>query len=55
MDAAAADADVKLYKASAELLTELQAKIPLLLRNITSKPRKWVFCAKTSELMRLVS
>lgn len=55
MDAAAAEADVKLYKASAELLAELQAKLPLLLRRPNGEARKWVLYAKTTELARLVS
>jgi len=55
MDAAEADADVKLYKASGELLAELQVKLSLLLRAPSNNPRKWVFYNKTAELIRLVS
>lgn len=55
MDAAAADGDVKLYKASAELLAELQEKLPLLLHHPNGKPRQWILYYKTSELTRLVS
>lgn len=54
MDAAAADADVKLYKASAELLSELQEKLPLLL-DLDRVPRKWTLYHKGSELAQLVS
>lgn len=55
MDAAEADADVKLYKASGELLAELQAKLPQLLQSSSGKPRRWVLYSKTSELVRIVS
>lgn len=55
MDAAAADADVKFYKASAELLAELQVKLPLLLTRPDGRPRAWIFRNKTAELARLVS
>lgn len=55
MDAAAAESDVKLYKASAELLAELQQKLPLLLRAPNQRPRKWILYTKTSEVIRLVS
>lgn len=55
MDAAAAEGDVKLYKASAELLAELQAKLPLLLVTPAGKPRKWTLYHKTAEILRLVS
>lgn len=54
MDAAAADADVKLYKASAELLLEFQEKLPLLL-TLNKNPRKWILFHKTSELAQLVN
>jgi len=55
MDAAAAENDVKLYKASAELIAELQEKLPLLLQTPTQRARKWVLYTKTSEIIRLVS
>ena len=55
MDAASVDADVKLYKASAELLAELQQKLPLLLQAPNKIPRKWVLFTKTSEISQLVS
>lgn len=57
MDAAEADADVKLYKASGELLLELQAKIPRLVKspNDANKFRKWVIDSKVDEITRLVS
>lgn len=55
MDAAAADADVKLYKASGELLAEIQAKLPLLLRKPDGQLRKWVFYNKTAEISHFVS
>lgn len=54
-DAAQADADVKLYKASSELLAELQAKLPLLLYRGNGQPRRYVIYVKTAELCRLVS
>jgi len=55
MDAAGVEADVKLYKASSELLAELQEKLPLLLQGPNQSPRKWILYTKTSELVRLVS
>lgn len=55
MDAAAADADVKLYKASGELLAELQTKLPLLLNQPDGQPRKWIFYNRTAELTHFVS
>lgn len=54
MDAAAADADVKLYKASAELLAEIQEKLPLLV-GLHGLPRKWTLGYKAVELAHLVS
>lgn len=54
MDAAAADTDVKLYKASAELLSEIQEKLPLFL-DLDGTPRKWTLYHKASELAQLVS
>lgn len=55
MDAAAEDADVKLYKASAELLGEFRAKLPLLLKSLKGSTRRLVLHHKTNELLRLVS
>lgn len=55
MDAAAADSDVKLYKASSELLAELQAKLPYLLSKPSGQPRRWILFRKTSEIAQLVS
>lgn len=54
MDAAPADADVKLYKASGELLAEIQTKLPLLLRRPDGKLRRWVLYSKTSEVAHFV-
>lgn len=53
MDASEIDADVKLYKASGELLAELQAKLALLLSR-NGVPRKRVFASKANELGKLV-
>ncbi|KAK6374852.1 hypothetical protein LTR64_002968 [Lithohypha guttulata] len=53
MDAAAEDADVKLYKASAELLGEFRAKLPLLLKSLKGNTRRLVLHHKTNELLRL--
>lgn len=55
MDAAGVEGDVKLYKASAELLAEVQAKLPLLLATPVGTRRKRVLYHKTAEILRLVS
>lgn len=55
MDAAPADADVKLYKASGELLAEIQTKLPLLIRQPDGKLRTWVLYGKTAEIAHSVS
>lgn len=55
MDAAAADADVKLYKASGELIAEIQTKLPLLIRKPDGKLRKWILHSKTYEVAHFVS
>lgn len=55
MDAAAVDADVKLYKASGEILAELQTKLPLLLNQPSGQPRRWIFRNRTAELAHSVS
>lgn len=55
MDAAAADGDVKLYKASGELLAEIQIKLPFLLHKPDGKSRKWVLHSKTYEVATFVS
>ena len=60
MDAVDDNSDVKLYKASGDLLPELWTKLPLLVRSPSSKApslrcRKWVLFSKTEELIRLVS
>ena len=55
MDAAAADSDVKLYKASAEILEELRTKLPVLLYSSPGNLRSWVLVSKTAEVARLVS
>lgn len=55
MDAAASDSDVKLYKASGEILEELQYKLPLLLKSRTGEYRNWVIHSKTPQISRLVS
>lgn len=54
MDAAPSDSDVKLYKASGEIVEELQYKLPLLLQTPKGEPRKWVD-SKAHEISRLVS
>ena len=57
MDAAGDDADAKLYRASGELLLELQAKLPQLVlqhKDGQRKVRLRVLHAKTEELVTLV-
>lgn len=54
MDAAEADSDVKLYKASGELLAELTGKLPLLIRTNSGKQRRSVLVSKASEVAELV-
>ena len=57
MDAAGDDADAKLYRASGELLLELQAKLPQLVwqhKDGRRKVRLRVLHAKTEELVTLV-
>ena len=60
MDVADDDKDVKLYKASSDLLPELQVKIPLLVwsKSTPNTPptfRRWIFASKTElQLIQLV-
>jgi hypothetical protein len=57
MDAAGEDSDAKLYRASGELLPELQAKIPQLVLHQKEGQRKVrlrVLHAKVEELVALV-
>ena len=58
MDAAEADFDAKLYKASGDLIPELQVKLPLLIwhdGNKRKRLRTHVPYLKSSELAFLVS
>jgi len=58
MDAADADNDAKLYKASGALLQELNYKLPVLVWHPGKSPRQLrqrVLDSKCAELMRLVS
>lgn len=58
MDAAEADFDAKLYKASGDILPELKAKIPKLIWHDGTKRkhlRTHVFMSKCYELTGLVS
>lgn len=57
MDAAEADFDAKLYKASGDIIPELQAKLPLLIWHDVSckKLRTHVLFTKCEELKLLVS
>lgn len=57
MDAAEADLDAKLYKASADIIPELQVKLPLLIWHDKSrkKLRTHVLFTKCEELKILVS
>jgi hypothetical protein len=56
MDASEHDLDAWLYKASAELLSELQAKLPSLVRTPgpNDKVRRWVIGSKIYEIDALV-
>lgn len=55
MDAAEADYDAKLYKASGDILPELQIKLPLLIRHYGSRQlRTHVLFTKCEELKNLV-
>ena len=57
MDAAEADFDAKLYKASGDIIPEVQAKLPLLIWHDKSrkKIRTHVLFTKCEELKLLVS
>ena len=63
MDVADDNKDVRLYRASADLLPEIKAKLPLLVwhqgqgRSELEAPRvrKWVIDAKTDEVIQRVS
>lgn len=58
MDATEHDLDARLYKASGDLIPELQAKLPLLIwhdGNERGRPRTHVPYAKAAELSRIVS
>jgi hypothetical protein len=56
MDAAEADLDAKLYKASGDIIPELQVKLPLLIWHdqARSKVRTHVINAKCEQLKQLV-
>jgi hypothetical protein len=57
MDAAEADLDAKLYKASGDLIPELQVKLPLLIWHDgtgTKRLRTHVPYQKAAELSRIV-
>ena len=56
MDAAEADYDAKLYKASADIIPELQVKLPLLIWHAgeTRRLRTHVLYTKCEELRNLV-
>jgi hypothetical protein len=56
MDAAEADFDAKLYKASGDIIPELQVKLPLLIWHdqARSKIRTHVLHAKCEQLKQLV-
>ena len=52
---AAEDRDVKLQRASGDLVTEFSAKLPSLLwRSQNGTPRKWAQVIKTEKLVSLV-
>jgi hypothetical protein len=57
MDAAEADLDAKLYKASGDIISELQVKLPLLIWHERSRQRlrTHVLYSKCEELNTLVS
>jgi hypothetical protein len=58
MDAAEADFDAKLYKASSDLIPELKVKLPQLIwhgGNSRTRLRTQVLFYKNSELQSLVS
>ena len=53
MDAAEADVDAKLYKASADLIAEVKIKLPLLIWHggkLRTRPRTHVIASKCGEL-----
>lgn len=56
MDAAEADFDAKLYKASGDIIPELQVKLPLLIWHDQQEQRvrTHVLYSKCEELMQLV-
>lgn len=57
MDAAEAELDAKLYKASGDIIPELQVKLPLLIWHATpgKRVRTHVLYSKCEELKLLVS
>jgi hypothetical protein len=59
MDVPEDNTDIKLYRASADLLPEIQAKLPKLIRHSSpekyGRVRRWVLDSKTYEVIQRVS